>query len=181
MAYFSQGELETYLGSTISAEDYAKAESYAKERIEDYCQQVFVSTEVEDEVIYVGELAGPVVFAIKPVQSITSIVDQDGLAITAYVLREYGVNLTEEGVEQLTVSYTAGYTAVPEPIKRLALYLAKTILVPLDKPTPAVASISVGGTSYSFIQADVLRNKLTGDDTMDAIANQYRRHWWSVG
>jgi len=175
MAYFTQAELEAYIQSSITVEDYQKAERLAKQFIEQYTGQMF---EQEDymERHRVDDVIALRRYPVKEIYSVKAWPEDIILSPGLYVHYDWGVEILESiGYTLIDVHYRAGWDAIPEPIKQAALWLSKRILVPLDKPTPTVSSISTGGTSETFLTADPDNGRPTDDDWVNSILNQYRR------
>lgn len=175
MAYFTNDELNAYLEKTIAAADYQRVHDFVKQRIETYCGQEFEqSTYTEkrmvDNVIYLKH---------QPVVTVIQVTDQTGAVInpSTYDVYSWGIVFSQMPyTRMITVQYTAGYSIVPQPIKELALWMTKKILVPQDTPEgPALNSITTNGMTMVFQHADLYNGRLTGDDYWDAVANQYRK------
>ena len=82
------------------------------------------------------------------------------------------------------MTYVAGDATVPQAIKDIALGLAKRVIKPPDKPDGLV-SMSEGGASFQFDQADWASGRYTGNDEWDAVLNSAvyntRRYSTQVG
>jgi hypothetical protein len=175
MAYFTNDELNTFLGKSISADDYTRVHDFVKQRIENYCGQEFEqSTYTEnrmlDDTIYLKH---------QPVATIAQVTDQTGTIIdpTTYDVYPWGIAFYQNPyTRMITIQYTAGYSTVPQPIKELALWMTKKILVKQDMPEgQALNSMTTNGITMVFQHADLYNNRLTGDDYWDAVANQFRK------
>lgn len=175
MAYFTQVELETYIGEPVTEDDYIRAEQFAKEFIERYTGQNFEldtysETRRADDTILLSH------YPVVSVNSVKILPDEAILDEYLYTVNDWGIELktTLRGL-QLRIDYTAGWGTMPQPIKEVALWLAKRLLIPVDKPTPTAQSISTGGTSISFLTADPAAGRPTDDDWVNSILNQYKR------
>jgi len=175
VAYFTQAELEAYIGETVSVEDYTKAEKFARQFIERYTGQIF-ELGTYSEIRKVDDTIPLSKYPVVSVTSVKVLPDETVLDDYLYFVYDWGIELIQpmRGL-QVKVEYTAGWSEMPEPIKEVALWLAKRLLVPLDKPTPTAQSISTGGTSISFLNADPDNGRPTDDDWVNSILNQYRR------
>jgi len=175
MAYFTQAELETYIGETISAEDYTKAEEYARTFIERYTGQVFQQGPYS-EIRKVDDTIPLSKYPVVSVQAVKIMPDETILDEYLYLVYDWGIEILKpmRGL-QVQIDYTAGHSEVPEPIKQVALELAKRLIVPTDKPTPTPLSISSGGVSMTYLTSDIDHGKPTDDDNINAVLNAYRR------
>ena len=175
MAYFTKEELEAVIGETITDEDYQKAHDYAKAFIETYTGQVF-ETETAEEIRKIDDV---IPLEKYPVQSISAVVilpEEETLTAEQYLVYRWGLEILPPlAGRQVKVSYTAGWETIPQPIKGVALELAKRLLVPTDKPTPTPMSISSGGVSMTYLTSDIDHAKPTDDDRLNAVLNAYRR------
>jgi len=174
VAYFTKAELEKYIGQEVSAEEYTYAEAFARDFIERYTGQVFEFRYFEevvapDDVIILRGY--PVSFARLYSYPERKLIDPD-----MYIVHDWGIQLRERPPYPLLLAaYNAGWMQTPPEVKEVAMWIAKRILVPLDKPTPTVQSLSAGGTSMTFLTADWQAGRPTEDDWVNSILNAYRR------
>lgn len=117
-------EYKAYRGITTTNQDHELTPilEFANEFIELFCGTKFtIQTETDRRV---QAIAGKVFLPNSPIQQITEITTAAGLTPTYYLDKDIGtLELDKEYTGNLTVSYTWGYTAMPNAVKLLGFEL----------------------------------------------------------
>lgn len=194
MSIYTDEEFAAYCETTSTSGQYNDGHAYAKEFIEEYTATTLESKTVTGEEHY-GETFAPL--NVLPAQSITKVVDEDGLDVPV----TYGLSSSKSAVlfypenrpripedprrfrdywygyempRRVFIDYIAGYTTVPAPLKRAALEIAKQRVFKTDTPDQTVMSLSSGGVNLNFALASWQEGKPTGTDWVDSILNAYQ-------
>jgi len=162
MDFCSVADVGTFLGATISANDAQVLQAIKEVTavIKNYCNQVIEQVQ-NDTIKLDGQLAMKLFLPELPVQSITSVkVAGEVLPVTRYALAENGVLWYQHGVwplgaQNIEVTYTHGYAAIPDDIKGVCYRAAARLYQAQLKAkrqdfVPGLSSVSVGDWSESY-------------------------------
>lgn len=194
MSIFTKEEFDAYTETVSTSGQYDVGHAHSKEFIEKYTSATLETETVTGEEHY-GENFVPL--DVLPAQSITKVVDEDGLDVPI----TYGLSRAKLAVlfypenrpripedprryhdywygyempRRVFIDYIAGYTTVPAPLKRAALEIAKQRVYKTDTPDQSVMSLSSEGVNLNFALASWQEGKPTATDWVDSILNAYQ-------
>lgn len=180
MSVFTEADFAAYAGVAVKATDYASGHDYAEEFVERYTHATLsTQTVTGEEHLYV---TGYVPLSVLPVQSVSSVVDEDASTVStdyySLSIRKLGLEFAFESGDtipkRVTIDYTAGLSVIPADLKRAAMEICKQRILPCDTPAQSVDSLSAGGVTYNFTLANWKGGKPTGTDWVDAVLNAHR-------